>query len=267
MECLMDCLDTIKSLKINLKRNIGTVLIIVEGAADEFELLKQIFRKILHYNYVEKSRNQQNFKNYDEFVMKGNENSRVIVINSKNSNLSSIKKDKDYLNEIYIKLYTEYGIDIKNINVYFIWDRDNRSNPKGVVKELIEKLGNSIENKNGDMNGLLLLSYPCLESYIITSYDKTTTLLKNDNLKKYIKERDYKISKINRYMLLNAVAMMHKIFLELGVDKYSLDDFSKTSLKLFEGQEKILENRKYYYLLSLISLILLDLNVITPRDF
>lgn len=49
--------------------------------------------------------------------------------------------------------------------------------------------------------------------------------------------------------------------------KYSLDDFSKTSLKLFEGQEKILENRKYYYLLSLISLILLDLNVITPRDF
>ena len=68
-------------------------------------------------------------------------------------------------------------------------------------------------------------------------------------------------------MLLNAVAMMHKIFLELGVDKYSLDDFSKTSLELFEGQEKILENRKYYYLLSLISLILLDLNVITPRDF
>ena len=72
MEYLMECLDTTKSLKINFKRNIGTVLIIVEGASDEFDLLKQIFRKILHYNYIEKSRNQQNFKNYDEFVMKGN---------------------------------------------------------------------------------------------------------------------------------------------------------------------------------------------------
>ena len=61
----MDCLDTIKSLKINFKRNIGTILIIVEGASDEFELLKQIFRKIFHYNYIEKSRNQYNFKNYD----------------------------------------------------------------------------------------------------------------------------------------------------------------------------------------------------------
>ena len=30
----MDCLDTIKSLKINLRRNIGTILIIVEGASD-----------------------------------------------------------------------------------------------------------------------------------------------------------------------------------------------------------------------------------------
>ena len=57
----MDCLDTIKSLKINLKRNIGTVLIIVEGASDEFGLLKHIFRNVLHYNYIEKSRNQKKF--------------------------------------------------------------------------------------------------------------------------------------------------------------------------------------------------------------
>ena len=59
----MECHTTTKSLKINLKRNIGTVLIIVEGARDEFALFKQIFRKILHYNYIERSRNQQNFKN------------------------------------------------------------------------------------------------------------------------------------------------------------------------------------------------------------
>ena len=58
----MECLDTTKSLKINLKRNIGTVLIIVEGASDEFDLLKHIFKNVFHYNYIQKSRNQKNSK-------------------------------------------------------------------------------------------------------------------------------------------------------------------------------------------------------------
>ena len=198
--------------------------------------------------------------------MNGNENSRVIVINSKNSNLSSIKKDKDYLNEIYIKLYTEYGIDIKNINVYFIWDRDDKSNPECIMKELIKKLGNSLENENGNMHGLLLLSYPCLESYVISNYDDKTMFLKNCNLKDYIRNKEYQISKIDRHTLLKATVMMHKVFLELGVTRYNLDNFSKTSFKIFEEQEKNLKSKKYYYLLSLISLILLDLNIITPRE-
>ena len=52
----MDCLDTTKSLKINLKRSIGTVLIIVEGVADEFELLKQIFGGCCNrINYIKKN--------------------------------------------------------------------------------------------------------------------------------------------------------------------------------------------------------------------
>lgn len=36
----MECLDITSSLKINLKRNIGTVLIIVEGEDYEFSILK-----------------------------------------------------------------------------------------------------------------------------------------------------------------------------------------------------------------------------------
>ena len=261
----MECLDTTKSLKINFKRNIGTVLIIVEGASDEFDLLKQIFRKILHYNYIEKSRNQQNFKNYDEFVMKGNENSRVIVINSKNSNLSSIKKDEEYLNEIYKSLYFDYGIDIKNINIYFIWDRDNNSNPREVTRDMLSKLGNSQENKDGEMNGLLLLCYPCVEAFIISNFDMKTLFLKEKNLKDYVKNNDYKINRINRYTLLNATVMMHKSLIELGVNNYNLDDFSKTSLKVFDKQEIIFKDKKYYSLLSLVSIILLDLNIITEK--
>ncbi len=261
----MECLDTTKSLKINFKRNIGSVLIIVEGASYEFELLKQIFRNILHYNYVQKSRNEQNFKNYDEFVMKGNENSRVIVINAKNSNLSSIKKDENYLNEIYKNLYLEYGIDVKNINVYFIWDRDNFSNPKNVVKYLLSRLGNSTSNQNGEMNGLLLLSYPCIEAYTISNFTKHIIFLKEKNLKKYVKDMDYRINKINKHTLLNATVMMNKGLLNCGIKEYDLDDFSKTSLEVLERQELFLDSNKYYNLLSLVSIMFLDLNIITTR--
>ena len=262
----MECLDTTKYLKINFKRNIGNVLIIVEGSSDEFLVLKQIFQNILHYHYIEKKRTQQNFKNYDEFVMKGNENSRVIVINTKNSNLSSIKKDEEYLNEIYKKLYEEYGIDIKNINVYFIWDRDSSSNPEEITKDLLGHLGNSLENKNGEMNGLLLLSYPCLETFIITNFDKKTLFLKENDLKKYVKKHNYKTNSIDKYTLLNAVVMMNKALLKIGIQDYDLDDFSATSLKVFEKQELIRKRRKYYNLLSLISIMLLDLNIITMKD-
>ena len=37
-------------------------------------------------------------------------------------------------------------------------------------------------------------------------------------------------------------------------------------LKIYEKQESVIKSRKYYYLLSLISLILLDLNIITSRE-
>ena len=261
----MECLDTIKSLKINFKRNIGTVLIIVEGASYEFNLLKQIFKNVLHYNYIEKSRNQYKFKKYDEFVMKGNENSKVIVINAKNSNLSSIKKDKDYLNDIYKNLYLEYGIDIKNINVYFIWDRDNQSNPERVTRDLLGRLGNSIENKNGEMNGLLLLSYPCVEAFVISNFDKNINNLQLANLKMYVKNKDYSISKINKHTLLKATIMMNKLLLKLGIEQYDLDNFAPISLKIFSKEEVIYKQRKCYSLLSLISVMLLDLNIITVR--
>lgn len=196
--------------------------------------------------------------------MKGNENSRVIVINSKNSNISSINKNDDYLNNVYKELYEIYGIDVKNIKVYFIWDRDNKSNNYKIVKKLISTLGSSIDNGE-EMNGLLLLSYPAIEAYIISNFDKKTFSLKDKSLKQYIKNQNYKVSDITKSTLLNAVIMMHKHFLHFGINDYNLDDFSSTSLKIFEKQESLYNNRNYYNLLSLVSLILLDLNIITYK--
>lgn len=260
----MECLSTINSLKINLKKNIGTILIVVEGGSDEFELFKHIFRDILHYKYTEKTRLKSKFKNY-EFVMKGNESSRVIVINAKNSNINTLKKDKEYLNDIYIDLYNEYGIDIKNINVYFVWDRDHSSNSVVDVKELLCLLTNSLDNKDGEMNGLLLLSYPALESYIISCYEKNTLLLKETDLKEYNKKNKYLIKNIDKNMLLKATVSMHRALNKLGIEDYNLEDFKETSLKIFNKQEEILKIKNYYYLLSMMSLIFIDLGIITEK--
>lgn len=62
MVFLMECLTTTKFLKINPTKNVGTVVIVVEGAVDEFELFKHIFVDILHYNYIEKRRTKTKFK-------------------------------------------------------------------------------------------------------------------------------------------------------------------------------------------------------------
>ena len=68
----MECQDTIKSLKINFKKRINTVILVVEGANYEFKLFDQIFGHLLHYELVTKSRNQNKFKEYNEYVMKDN---------------------------------------------------------------------------------------------------------------------------------------------------------------------------------------------------
>lgn len=104
----MECLDTIKSLKINHKKNIDTVVLVVEGAKYEFDLFKQIFRDVLHYDLITKSRNQSKFKEYNEFHRHDNAKSKIVIINTSNSNIGSIKDGDKYRNDLYILLYEKY---------------------------------------------------------------------------------------------------------------------------------------------------------------
>ncbi len=197
----MECLDTIKSLKINFKKNISTVLIVVEGARDEFQLFKHIFRDVLHYEYVEKKRGQTRFREFNEFIQKGNENSRIIVVNTSNSNIGSIKEEK-YRDDLYILLYEKYGLDIKNVPVYYIWDRDCDSNDEDCTKSLLVKMQNPYENDDY-MSGLLLLSYPCSEAYTISCFDKNKEFL-DVKPKVFVKDKGLAISDIEKNNLLKA---------------------------------------------------------------
>ena len=261
----MECLDTTKSLKINLKKNIGTVLIVVEGEKYEFKILKRIFCQIFGYRYIERKRFKTGFHNFDEFIMKGNEDSRVIVINARNSNIASINKDDEYLNKMYMAIYENYGIDVNKIRTYFIWDRDPESNTdETVVRNLISRLGNSMDNGE-EMNGLLLLSYPSVESYIISNFEKNVSHVGIGELKDYVKEKGYDVKSINRDTIKSSVALMHKVFRLFGITDYSLDNFSRVSLKLFDKEEEGFKNSGKYRMLSLMSIIFLDLGIIAEK--
>jgi hypothetical protein len=259
----MECQDTIKSLKINLKKKINTIVLIVEGARYEFDLFDQIFRKLLHYKLVTKSRNQSEFKEYNEYVMNDNVNQKIIVINTKNSNIGSIIDDNEYRNELYKMLYEKYSIDIKNIPVYYIWDRDNKSNNKNIVMELIRKLNNTYNNDEFE-NGLLLLSYPCIESYTISCFEKNKSTL-DTNIKDYVKNNKYNINLIDKYKIQRATLEMIKQLEKLGVNDFDIDNIKNINMQTFNNQEKYFELNNQYILLSFISYILLDQGIITFR--
>lgn len=84
----------------------------------------------------------------------------------------------------------------------YIWDRD--SNKYDIVKKLLDKFHNSRDNEF-DMQGLLLLSYPSIESFIISCFEQNTMQIKIDKIKKYLTMNKYNYSKIDEYKLLNAI--------------------------------------------------------------
>ncbi len=58
---------------------------------------------------------------------------------------------------------------------------------------------------------------------------------------------------------------MHKRLLKLGIENYDIDSFGGINLKIFSEEEKLYKMKKQYMLLSTISIILLDLGIITER--
>ena len=105
-------LTTIRHLRINRDLNIGTVIFVVEGEKDEFELLKQIFTKIFNYEVT-----VSHVKRPDFMKMELGINNRVVVIRSDNSTINTLDKFDGHRDKIYGDLFMKYGIDPTNASV------------------------------------------------------------------------------------------------------------------------------------------------------
>lgn len=259
-----------KNIKLVKNKRIGRVLFIVEGLDDEFRILCKIFNNIFGYRFEKLDRNGQHWPKKP--IISDNNNSSVFAINSRESCITDIIRDgngnNDFLDNIYVKLINDYNFPVDNAAIYYIFDRDVESNPKESVDELIYKLANSRDEINSEYyKGLLLLSYPSIESFIASNYitnlyDLEYTLGKD--IKKYLHNlrSGATIQNITEDTLKIAINEMLDSLEKIGVKEYDLDNFYKTNKAIFEAEEKNYQLTNRYKLISLICMSLLDLGLI-----
>lgn len=264
MEFLMECQNTIKHLRMNKDKSIGTVVIVVEGEDDEFRLLKHIFTKVLNYNYISMKKNKVM---QHEFVSQNNKNT-VIVANTKNSSIKSIIDEKEYKDKLYHLLQSNYHKSLKNTNIYIIWDRDKDSTDDANVQNYYKKAMNtfysSLDN-DYEMNGLLLLSYPCHESYNLSNFKKTfykEHFSNSKDCKKEFHKSRFMVRNINEKTLLLAVENMHRSLLNYGILEYDPSHLHQINTKIYRKEEECFKDNGYFNALSLISIMFIDLGII-----
>ncbi|WP_242860911.1 hypothetical protein [Defluviitalea phaphyphila] len=247
-------------MKINKDKSIGRVLFIVEGSKTEFSLLRRIFCNILGYEYIEKRRNRADF-----FQNKNKSSSKVAVINTEQSNISDILDENDYLDDIFATLVTEYNFPIDRSAIYYLFDRDPISN---VDINLIEKLLNDLKNpyENEDLRGgLLLLSYPSVEAYIVSSFNEDTHNIEfslGSDVKAYIASNNHmQLNKLSENTIEKAAYELIKYIEGQGI-KMDIDYFGETNSEIFYKQEEYFKIHSKYKLISLLSVAFIQLGII-----
>ena len=251
---------------LNKNKNIGKVLYIVEGETREINILAKIFMNILNYDEVIRL-NRKGRRKYRKFSKKDNRNSQIVIINSKTSNINSIS-NKEFV-ESQLNLLKEYGLDYeyRNSAIYYIFDADRKEDNKNIL-ELIEKYNNSRESNQENnfdaIAGMLLLSYPSVESFIISNFEKDMYKFNErfdfstQKLKEYINKKKYSDSKLSEKTIEKSFLEMVKSLKKIDINKVNLDNVTEFSKRIFDF-EKLNKNQ---YMLSLILISFIDLGII-----
>lgn len=247
------------SLIINPHKRIGSVIYVVEGEKTEPELIRHIYQNILGYNTltVKDGEIMSLNKSDDKY-------SFVYVITAKHPQISLLeeKSSLEYMSYIYRLLTHNYNLDVENNALYFIFDRDRQSNSKKFIKDKILKYENSRDNDN-NMNGLFLLSYPCIEAFYCNARSDETRLANGKEAKRYTKP--FLLQDLNKDSLLKATKEFLNIYKRIddkNFDVALLDKFGNTNNKILNMEENYYFNHETYITLSLLILSLLDLGII-----
>ena len=247
-------------MKLNKEKRIGRILFVVEGSQTEFSILKRIFSNILGYTYIEKRRNKLTY-----FTNGKDRYSQVAIINTKESNIKDISENEDYLDEVFETLRERYHFPVDQSAIYYLFDRDPKSNTN---TELIEKYILSLANPydNEDFKaGQLLLSYPSVESYIVSNFKDDTSDMcfsLGREIKTYIgKNTDIQINKISEETIIKAADEFLRYLSDEQI-AFDIDNFSNASHNIFNKQEIEYLSGRGFKLFSMLTLAFLQMGII-----
>ena len=250
------------TVHLNRNKSIGKVLFIVEGGRTEPFLIKKIFVDILGYSMEQILRD----KPYRKYSSLTNENSRVFVVNAEESNIKFIRRDNDFLNNLFKELIENYDFDLDNSAIFYVFDRDALSNVDiECYQMLVSELRNSRDNPGFGRQGLLLVSYPSVESFTMSNFVEKTfdnkyetgTELKQDlNRKRIIQNA------ISPESLFFAIKELFYGFKQMGIESINLDDFMLENKKVFDFEQQNFNDENLFFAFSEFAVILLDLGIL-----
>lgn len=254
--------------KIDKNKNIGNVIFVVEGGTletggTELKLLKAVFANVLGYEVQELRRGS------DEFIGHGKSKfSRVFALNLPKNQLTQLTEEA--LNMLFRRVREEFKIKPEDCPMFFLYDRDYLSYKANELRgRYVCKYTDPYSNDSGDQ-GQLLLSYPSVESYLLSCVN--TDVFK----RRYYLGKDIKPDVISQGIsvetiksdteILNALEEMNKGLLSFGIDTYNLDDLGSTLLRVYDAQQATVCAEDAFSALSLISMALLELGIIVEDD-
>ncbi len=248
-------------MRINKEKRIGQVLFIVEGSSTEFNYLYKIFCGLLGYSYVAKKRNTP-----DYYVKDSDPYSRVAVVNTRESNIRDISENPKYLDEVFDVLRERYHFPVEQSAIYYLFDRDPESNTNiELIEKYIKILANPYDNEDGEQAGQLLLSYPSIESFIVSNFiDETINLYfgLGKEVKNYIgKNKQIQLNKISDKTLIKA-AYEFMNYLTAEEITWDIDDFAPASFAVFTKQEANYLLDGGFRLFSMLTLALFQMGIL-----
>ncbi len=249
-------------MKINKQKRIGEVIFFVEGENPEFEIIEKIFNQFLGYEVIESKRSNKQIKE----LIGHDKNSKVILLNTPTNNINSLEDEKEFYDYIFKEYVLSLNIDTINSPIYFIFDRDPKNNRKGLVEKLLCKLTSS-QNDTEEQNGLLILSYPSLESFVISLHEQDSYMIKKQlgkEAKDYVLLQNYKIEINEKTLKTSIMAFAEFLKKEHLIEEFCdiVNKIEEIGINIFKMQDKLYSKERLFYCVSQLMEILLDLQIV-----
>ena len=257
-----------KKYKVDKSKIIGNVIFVVEGGrpetgGTELRLLKSIFSDVLGYEVQELRRGTEEFIGYGN-----NKSSRVFALNLPKNQLTQLTEDA--MDELFSRLKTEFSIKPEDCPIFLLYDRDYKSYKHNELRgKYVRRYIDPYSSEEG-YQGQLLLSYPAVESYILSCIQENVfeqKYLLGIEAKVQLAQCGISEDEISEdEHIIHATTEMDKGLANFNLDGYDLDNLGSTLLAVYEEQQNIIKEQQQFSALSLISMALLELGVIVEYE-